>query len=73
LRDIVGGEHLLQRMAAIGGQPFYRRDEAAFRFPDRHLARSHRLPVNIDGAGAAMARAAAIFGPGEVRSIAQRP
>ena len=48
-------------------------DEAALEIGDPDPAAAHRLAVDMDGAGAAMAGAAAIFGAGEVGRVAQRP
>ena len=73
LRHILGGEGLLQGMAAIFAQPFDRSHERAFDRADRDLARTTRGPIDDHCAGTAIARTAAIFGAGQVRGVAQRP
>src|SRR3546814_11527925 len=64
---------LLHRMATIARQPLDRGDEAALALGNRDEAAANRLAVAVDGAGAAIAGAAAIFGAGQVRRVAPRP
>src|SRR3546814_14978380 len=64
---------LLHRMATFARQPLVRGDEAALALGNRDEAAANRLAVDVDGAGAAIAGAAAIFGAGQVRRVAQRP
>src|SRR3546814_17899057 len=60
-------------MIALPRQPLDRGDERALDLADRHLARTHRRAVAIDGARAAIAGAAPVFGAGEVGRVAQGP
>ncbi len=60
-------------MAAVAAQRFDGGDEAPLDIGQANLARTDRLAVDHHGARAAIARAAAIFGPRKVRRIAQRP
>src|SRR3546814_4382104 len=60
-------------MIALARQPLDRGDERALDLADRHLARTHRRAVDIDGARAAIAGAAPVFGAGEVGRVAQGP
>src|SRR3546814_3621931 len=60
-------------MAAVSRQALDRRDEASLALGDGDETTADRLAVDVDGAGAAIAGAAAIFGAGQVRRIAQRP
>ena len=53
-------------MTAITRKRFDRGDEAAFKCADRHSATAHRTAVDINGARAAIACSAAIFGAGQV-------
>src|ERR1700722_628579 len=64
---------LLQRMVAIGRQPFDGGDALARHHGDRRLARPHRLAVEMDRAGAAHAGAAAIFRAGELEMLPHHP
>src|SRR3546814_15631627 len=73
LRHLLGDPRLLHRMATIARQPLDRGDEAALALGNRDEAAANRLAVDVDGAGAAIAGAAAIFGAGQVRRVAQRP
>ncbi len=67
------GKGLLHGMAAIARQAFNRGDERSFARRQRHLARFDRTAIHIHRARPAIARATAIFGPGQIRRIAQRP
>src|SRR3546814_5279575 len=60
-------------MAAVSRQALDRRDEASLALGDGDETTADRLAVDVDGAGAAIAGAAAIFGAGQVRRVAQRP
>src|SRR5690242_15129591 len=73
LRYVGADEGKLDGMIALPRQAFDRGDEGALDLRDRDLACAHGGAIDIDGAGAAIAGAAAIFGAGEIGSIAQRP
>src|SRR3546814_14483379 len=60
-------------MRAVARQRFDSGDEAALGGGDGDRAAPHRLAVDVNGAGPAIAGAAAIFGAGEIGSVAQRP
>ena len=60
-------------MTAVLGEPLDRGDERALERADRLLAGEAHRAVDIDRAGPAIAGAAAIFGAGEVRGVAQCP
>src|SRR5580693_114015 len=64
---------LLQRMVAVGRQPFDGGDVLARHHGHRRLARAHRLAVEMHRAGAAHAGAAAIFRAGELEVLAHNP
>ena len=64
---------LLDRMRAVVRQGLDGGDEAAFEIGEPDPAAPHRPAVDMDGAGAAMAGAAAKFGAGEVGRVAKTP
>ncbi len=59
-------QRLLDGVAPVARQAFYGRHKATFDAFDGDLARHYGPSVNIDHAGAAIPRAAAIFGAGQV-------
>ncbi len=60
-------------MRAVPRQGLDGGDEAALDVGDPYLAASRRIAVDVNGACAAMAGAAAIFGAGKIGRVAQRP
>jgi hypothetical protein len=60
-------------MIAVAGQPLDGRDLPALRHHDRHDASPHRSPIDMHGAGAADADAAAEFASGQVQMLAHDP
>src|SRR5262245_19077664 len=64
---------LLDRMRAVGRQAFNGGDAFANRSRRGQLARLHRLPVDMDRAGATACDAAPVFGAGEPDIVAQDP
>src|SRR3954468_22689379 len=64
---------LLNRMRAVVRQPLDGRDPLADRRRCRQLTGFHRLPVDMDRAGAAARDPATIFGAGEPDIVAQDP
>src|SRR5271169_1503020 len=73
LRHVLGDPCLLHRMLAIGRQPLDASDASAVDARDRHRAGPHRLPVDVNRAGAALRDAAAVLRSGEAHDIAQGP
>src|SRR5882672_1113917 len=73
LRDADLHPGLLDRMRAVGRQPLYGGDALANRGRRRQLARLHRLPVDMDGAGAAARDTTPVFGASEPDIVAQDP
>lgn len=73
LRDLFGDPRLLHWVAAVTRKGFDRRDEGPLGLRDRDLATSHRAPIDVDSARAAIARAAAVFGACQVRCVADCP
>ena len=63
----------LRGMIAVGRQAFDGGDAAAGDLADRRRARPRRDAVEMNGAGAAEAAAAAELGADEIEVIAQRP
>src|SRR5580692_335132 len=63
----------LQRMVAIGRQPFDGGDVLACHHGDGRLARADRLAVEMHRAGAAHAGAAAVFRAGQLEVFAHNP
>ena len=70
----VPDERLLQRVqgACPSAQPLDGADRAAARLHGQHQAARDRLAVEVDGAGAAVAGAAAFLGSGQAQVLAQR-
>src|SRR5262249_1790990 len=64
---------LLNGMAPVRGQPFDRRHALAGDVGDRDAARARGLSVNMNGARAALRKAAAEFGAGEAERVAEHP
>jgi hypothetical protein len=73
LRHVQLAPRDLDRMVAIRAQPFDGGDLDALGVSHRDEAGSRRLAVDMHGAGAAEPGAAAIFGPGETKFVAQIP
>ena len=73
LGDIHRSESLLNRVTALPRQAFDSGDEPPLTSIDRYAAARHRGTVDVDRAGAAFARAAAIFGASQVGCIPKRP
>ena len=74
LRHVVfepGLLHLVQH--AVLRQPFDGGDLPAVDRAQRHRARAHRDAVDMDGAGAALRDAAAVFGAGQSDRLPQHP
>src|SRR6478752_1455675 len=70
LEAVLLPERLLQRMEAVaGGEALDRRDAAAVRLDREHRAALHGVAVDVDGAGAALARVAADVGAGELEVL----
>src|SRR5262245_17856819 len=64
---------LLDRVRAVGRQAFNGGDALADRGRRRQLARFHRLPVDMDSAGATARDTTSVFGAGEPNVVAQDP
>src|SRR5712691_7013740 len=73
LRHALGEPRALQRVHPIGRETLDRRDRFALYARHRHEARKHPFAVDMHHAGAALARAAAEFGAGELQFLAQHP
>src|SRR6202048_2482543 len=74
LRNVVGNPgllHLVQR--SVGAQPFNGGDLFARSLADHHAARAHRDAIDMDGTGAALCDAAAIFGAGQADILPDHP
>ncbi|MFK4513689.1 hypothetical protein ABIF20_001054 [Bradyrhizobium japonicum] len=74
LRNVLGDPgclHLVQRVA--GRKPLDRGDLLAFGFADRNPAGTDGNAVHVNGAGAALRNAAAIFGAGQAGILTNRP
>ena len=72
LERVVLVERLLERrQLTVGGEPLDRRDLGALGLHREHHAALHRLAVDVDGAGAAVARVAADVRPGETEVVAE--
>src|SRR5262249_8424115 len=73
LRHLLSEPGLLHRMPAVRRQTFDGGDLGAVEAADGHGAGSHRLPVDMYRAGAALGDAAAVFGSGEPDLLTQHP
>ena len=70
LQAVLLPEGLLQRMEPLcRGEALDRRDRAALGLDRKHRAGLHGLTVDVDRAGAALARVAADVRPGEVEVL----
>src|SRR5262245_27868364 len=63
--------HLVQRSPR--SEPLDRDDLLAFRGAHRQRARTHRLSVDVHGAGPALGDAAAVLGAGQADILPDRP
>ena len=73
LGNIQGNPGLLDRMAGIRGEAFDGDDFFAGGVGHRRHTGAHGLPVEMNGTGAALGDAAAVFGAGESERIPQNP
>src|SRR5712691_2026857 len=73
LRHALGEPRALQRIHSIGREALDRGDRFALYARHGHEARKHPFAVDMHHAGAALARAAAEFGAGELQLLAQHP
>jgi len=73
LGHLVPNPRLLEGVRRIGGQSLDRRDVLARGFGRQRLAGAQRLAVDVNGAGAAKACAAAVFGAREADLVADHP
>src|SRR6266568_1332568 len=73
LRHALGEPRALQRVHAVGREALDGGDRFALHARHGHEAREHPLAVDMHHAGAALARAAAEFGAGELQLLAQHP
>ena len=67
------GPRLLDRMAAVWGESFDGGDGLARDFTHGDTAGAHGTTVDVDGAGAALLDAAAVFGTMQFEVVAEYP
>src|SRR5713226_1721651 len=74
LRNVVGNPGLLNLVqCAVGRQPFDSGDFLVDGIAERHAAGSRRNAVDMNGAGAALGYAAAVFSAGQTGILPDRP
>lgn len=73
LGHIVLAPGFLEGMLAIVGKAFDRRDGFSAQARHGHRAGAYRLAIEVDGAGAALANSAAVFGANQFEIISENP